>query len=183
MCPMRNGGYLSLCYQKKQQMQGTNKWDQQQDFLEFQVTTIKKQNDPCWVQVLQLPNTHPKFHRQELYAPTNHHPLASIQVQLEGYFGLVVQHPTCGQSQHTSVWYASGWHTLYDPRVALLHLLQASVTTGSPEDKAIFITSIKPVRTKWGATTCNQASTATKTTGSYSTRGPLLDFPISPSLA
>ena len=40
------------------------------------------------MQVLQKPNNHPKFHGQEIYAATIQHPLASIQVQLEGYLGL-----------------------------------------------------------------------------------------------
>ena len=40
--------------------------------------------------MLQQPNTHSKFHGQELYAPTIYHPLVSIQVYLEAYLGLMV---------------------------------------------------------------------------------------------
>ena len=106
-----------LCYKNKQQTHGTNKWAQLQDCPKIKVTTMKKQNIPCGVHVLQLSNTHPQFYGQELYAPTIHHPLASIQVQLEGYLGLVVQHPTCDHSQHTTVQYASNWHTIHGPSV------------------------------------------------------------------
>ena len=42
------------------------------------------QNIPPSVQLLQQPDTHPKFHKQELYAATIYNLLARIQVQLEG---------------------------------------------------------------------------------------------------
>ena len=55
----------------------------------------------------------------------------------------------------------------------LLHILEAKATTGWPEDKAICIASIQPVRTKWGPNTCNWFLIASKLAGSCSARGSL----------
>ena len=104
MCSMHNGGYLRVCAGKRNsETHRTNRWDQQQYFQMNQVITVIRKNMPAWVQVLQQPNTHPKIHSWEYYIPTIHHPLASIQVQLEGYLGLIVWYHTCGHSQHISV--------------------------------------------------------------------------------
>ena len=54
-----------LCYQKKQQTHGTNKWARKQDFPEFQVTEMKKQ-----MPIKHFGSCHPYRSRWELLSPS-----------------------------------------------------------------------------------------------------------------
>ena len=107
-------------------------------------------------------NTHPKFHGQELYAPTIHHPLAILSKCIAR--GLPW---TCGATSH--LWPQASTQVcsmplvgilFHGPSVAYCTFCKREQPLDGQKTKLSFITSIQPVSTKWGTTNCNQPSTA-----------------------
>ena len=88
-----NGCHLIVySIKKKQQTHRTSRWAQQ---IDCPITQAMRKDAKYTILNASAPKaTQPMFHGQELCASIIHYPLSGSQVQLEGYLGLMVTHPT-----------------------------------------------------------------------------------------